>query len=79
MIRGLDGIYIRAEHDGVIKSLCLSDCSEADRLRWLNGLDHDGLVSTANHLAKKIREIGEQFDLSSQQQVDDFIKRRDGE
>lgn len=67
MNRELDGIYIRAQDEnGKWTALCLSDCSEEQRTRWLETLEKDALIQTVNILASTIRKLGEEFDIRSE-------------
>ena len=61
--RGLDGIYFRVERDGIWQSICLSDLTEEEFDRVMENKNRNFAVSCCKILARKLREIGDQFDI----------------
>jgi hypothetical protein len=57
--RNLDCIYFRIG----CENICFSDMTEEQRYQMMEGRSEEWLKSMCNILAKKIREIGDQFDL----------------
>jgi hypothetical protein len=65
--RNLSGIYIfhKFEDEERREPTCFEDCPEEKQDEWLNSLDAEALKNLSKHLAKTLRNIGEQFDLTS--------------
>jgi len=65
--RNLSGIYIfhKFEDEERREPTCFEDCPEEKQDEWLNSLDVEALKNLSKHLAKTLRNIGEQFDLTS--------------
>ena len=65
--RNLSGIYIfhKFENEERREPTCFEDCPEEKQDEWLNSLDAEALKNLSKHLAKTLRNIGEQFDLTS--------------
>ena len=63
MNRGLDGIYFRVERDGRWQSICLSDMTEDEIDKVMENKNRNFCLSCVKILAKKLREIGDQFDI----------------
>jgi hypothetical protein len=70
--RNLSGVYIFHKFDDEERRepTCFEDCPEEKQSEWLNTLDPDALKSLAKHLAKTLRNIGDQLDIIVKQ-VDD--------
>lgn len=63
MNRNLDGIYFRVKRNGEWDNICFSDLSETEKVDVLKNKDIDWVKSLCMILGKKIREIGDQFDI----------------
>ena len=63
MNRELDGVYFRIKRDGKWHPICFSDLTEEERENVCEGRSAEWLKSLAYHLADRIKEIGEQFDI----------------
>lgn len=61
--RDLDGCYFRVERDGKWKNICFSDLTEEERENVLKGFDEGALKSLCCHLADRLAEIGDQYDI----------------
>ena len=59
MRRELDGVYFRIGKENV----CFSDLNEQQQDEVMNGRSELWLKSLCKILAKKLREIGDQFDI----------------
>lgn len=66
MNRGLDGIYFRVERNGKWQSICLSDLTEEEFDKVMEKRNRQFAVNCCKILAKKLREIGDEFDLISE-------------
>lgn len=66
MNRGLDGIYFRIERNGKWQSICLSDMTEEEFDNVMEKRNRQFAVNCCKILAKKLREIGDEFDLISE-------------
>lgn len=64
--RHLDGIYIRVtdEETGKRESRCLTDCTVEQRGEWLQSLNKEELIQVAQYLAERLRDIGDEYNLS---------------
>ncbi len=63
MNRNLDGVYFRVKRNGEWDNVCFSDLSETEKIDVLKNKDIDWVKSLCMILGKKIREIGDQFDI----------------
>lgn len=63
MNRNLDGVYFRVKRYGKWDNVCFSDLSETEQVDVLKNKDIDWVKSLCMILGKKIREIGDQFDI----------------
>ena len=61
--RNLDGIYFRVERDGKWQNLCFSDLTEEEREEVLKDKSQDFILQLTLILAKRLREVGDKFDL----------------
>lgn len=61
--RDLDGIYLRIERNGKYQSLCLSDMTEEELEENLNSKKSEWLKGAIIHLASRLHEIGDLFDI----------------
>ena len=66
MRRKLDGICVRVKHGITYKTLCLSDMTEAEMHEALADKDVDWMEEAIIHLAKKLREVGDLFDIEGE-------------
>lgn len=63
MNRNLDGIYFRIKRNNKYESICFSDLTEDEMDEILKDRNVEWLKSLAKMLGRKIREIGDQFDI----------------
>lgn len=65
--RDLSGIYIfhKFEDEERRQPTCFEDCPEETQDEWLDSLDPQAVKSLAKHLGKILRNIGDQFELST--------------
>ncbi len=63
----LSGIYIFDTLDGEEKRspTCIEDCKYETRDKWLNTLEKEALVNTVHHLCDTLKQISEQFGITS--------------
>lgn len=61
--RNLDGIYFRVERDGKWQNLCFSDLTEDEQRKVLKDKSQDFILQLTLILAKRLREVGDKFDL----------------
>jgi len=63
--RGLSGIYIFEKFDSDEKRqpTCFEDCTEETQNKWIDGLEPEAVKRLAKHLGKRLRNIGDQFDI----------------
>ena len=61
--RNLDGIYFRVERDGKWQTLCFSDLTEDEQRKVLKDKSQDFILQLTLILAKRLREVGDKFDL----------------
>ena len=66
MKRRLDGIYIRVTNGetGERESRCLTDCTAEQREEWLQSLNKEELIQVVQYLAERLRDIGDEYNLS---------------
>jgi len=60
-MREISGIYICTGKENI----CFEDLDKSDQYVWLNTLDKDALMRLAIKLGDTIRDLGNQFDISS--------------
>ena len=67
--RNLSGVYIFHKFDNEEKRepTCFEDCPDSKQDEWLNSLDPEAVKNLAKHLAKTLREIGDHFDITTQE------------
>lgn len=65
MNRELDGVYFRVERDNKYDNVCFSDLTEEEMKDVLQGRDVEWMKSLCIILGKKIKEIGDYFDIYS--------------
>ena len=61
--RNLDGVFFRVFRDGKWDNVCFTDLTESDQIEMLSGWEKESLTNMCLHLARTIREIGDQFDI----------------
>lgn len=61
--RELDGCYFRVERNGKWQNICFSDLTEQERGKVMTGKGEPWLSSLAEHLATRLRAIGDELDL----------------
>lgn len=61
--RNLDGIYFRVERDGKWDNVCFSDMTQEEMESVMSNKDVYWLKSMCIQLGKKIRNIGNLFDI----------------
>ena len=71
--RNLSGIYIfhKFEDEERRQPTCFEDCPVEKQDEWLNSLDPEAVKSLAKHLGKTLRNIGDQFELSTESEDDE--------
>jgi hypothetical protein len=71
--RNLSGVYIfhKFNEDDRRQPTCFEDCPEEKQDEWLNSLDPEAIKSLAKHLGKTLRNIGDQFELSTESEDDE--------
>ena len=67
MRRNLSGIYIFDQLKGDTKSkpTCFEDCQPETQEKWLDTLDERALKNLAMMLGRKLREIGDALDITT--------------
>lgn len=65
--RNLSGVYIfhKFDEDESREPTCFEDCPETKQDDFLNSLDPEGVKNLAKHLAKTLRYIGDEFNLTT--------------
>lgn len=63
MDRKLDGIYFRVKRDNKYTNVCFSDLTKAERDEVCKGRSTEWYRDLAYHLADKLKEVGDTFDL----------------
>lgn len=63
MNRELDGVYFRVKRNDKYDNICFSDMTEEEMKDVLQGRDTEWLKSLCIILGKKIKEIGDYFDI----------------
>lgn len=61
--RNLDGCYFRIRRGEKYENLCFSDLTSDEQEAVLKDKSSEFIVGLALHLAKIIRQIGDEFDL----------------
>ncbi len=61
--RNLDGCYFRIRRGEKYENLCFSDLTRDEQEEVLKDKSSEFIVGLALHLAKIIRQIGDEFDL----------------
>ena len=61
--RNLDGCYFRVERNGKWQSVCFSDLTAEEREKMMAERNAEWLASLCNHLADKLRRIGDELDI----------------
>lgn len=71
--RNLSGIYIFDKLEGDVhrQPTCFEDCSEEKQDEWLDSLEPEALKELAKMLGKKLRLVGDQFDIAANIEVED--------
>ena len=71
--RDLSGIYIfhKFEDEERRQPTCFEDCPEEKQDEWLDSLDLEAVKNLAKMLGKTLREIGDQFELSTKSEDDE--------
>lgn len=71
--RNLSGIYIfhKFEDEERRQPTCFEDCPEEKQDEWLDSLDPNAVKSLAKQLGKTLRDIGDQFELSTKSEDDE--------
>ena len=71
--RNLSGIYIfhKFEDEERRQPTCFEDCPEEKQDEWLDSLDIEAVKNLAKMLGKTLREIGDQFELSTKSEDDE--------
>lgn len=72
--RNLSGIYIfhKFEDEERRQPTCFEDCPEEKQDEWLGALEPEAVKNLAKMLGRTLREIGDQFDLSTSEENSDF-------
>lgn len=65
--RNLDGIYFRVQRDNKWQDICFSDLTEEEMKEVMKNKSNEWLQSLAIGLAKTLRNIGDQLDLSMEE------------
>ena len=65
--RNLDGVYFRVQRNNKWQSICFSDLTEEEMKEVMKGKSNEWLQSLAIGLAKTLRNIGDQLDLSMEE------------
>ncbi len=71
--RNLSGIYIfhKFKDEERRQPTCFEDCPEEKQDEWLDSLDLEAVKNLAKMLGKTLREIGDQFELSTKSEDDE--------
>jgi len=71
--RNLSGIYIfhKFEDEERRQPTCFEDCPEEKQDEWLDSLDLEAVKNLAKMLGNTLREIGDQFELSTKSEDDE--------
>lgn len=63
MNRELDGVYFRVKRNDKYDNICFSDMTEEEMKDVLQGRDPEWLKSLCIILGKRLKEIGDYFDI----------------
>ena len=63
MNRELDGVYFRVKRNNEYDNVCFSDMTEEEMKEVLQGRDPEWLRSLCIILGKRLKEIGDYFDI----------------
>lgn len=63
MNRELDGVYFRVKRNNEYDNVCFSDMTEEEMKEVLQGRDPEWLKSLCIILGKRLKEIGDYFDI----------------
>lgn len=63
MDRNLDRIYFRVERNGKFKNVCFSDLTATERYEICKDQSAKNLSKIACHLASRLKDIGDKFDI----------------
>lgn len=63
MNRELDGVYFRVKRNDKYDNVCFSDMTEEEMKNVLQGRDTEWLKSLCIILGKRLKEIGDYFDI----------------
>lgn len=63
MDRNLDGVYFRIKRDGIYDNVCFSDLTDSEMVEVMKEKDINWIKSLCMILGKKIKEIGNEFDI----------------
>lgn len=61
--RDLDGVYFRVKRGDKWKPVCYTDLTEEEIEQKTADMPADWWQRVANHLAEKLREVGDEFDI----------------
>lgn len=61
--RNLDGVYFRIKRDDKWINLCFTDLTDEEREEVLKDKSQDFILQLTLILAKRLREVGDKFDL----------------
>ena len=70
--RNLSGVYIFHKFDNEERRepTCFEDCPIEKQDEWLASLDQEAVKNLSKHLAKVLRNIGDQFDIATAEKED---------
>lgn len=71
MNRKLDGCFFRVLRDGSYQNVCFSDLTTEERLTVLENRNEKWLMALCCHLADCLKMIGEQFDISNRNALEE--------
>lgn len=65
--RNLSGVYIfhKFEDEDKREPTCFEDCPSSKQDEWLETLEKEALKNLAKHLANKLRQIGDTFNIET--------------
>lgn len=63
MDRNLDGIYFRIKRNDKYENICFSDLTEEEMKKVVEGREEKWLKNMVIILGKRIKEIGDTFDI----------------
>lgn len=65
--RNLDGCYFRVERDGKFENVCFTDMTVEERYEITDRKPKEFLASLCCHLAERLRAIGDELDLTTEE------------